>query len=484
MSEQDQSAASSAATEAPDLLELARSGDLAALQAMDPDAQPAEEPTEEPVETPTEQPTDAPVEPPVETPADSTEGMTAAQAKAYRARYGGAEVELPDEDGFLGHKDVDGLKKKAANAHLHIQTLERENKEAREAADKAVQQQREFQEELARLRQAATQQPTPVPQATPVEKKAVAAAAKVDLPSPPKRPATPYDPGDMSVEQSEEWDSYFTQSEEYQTKLVDALRTSSAPANVDPTAFEQEIERRVQERLSPMNAEVEKIKQSMSGWEADQRHKESQRANDEMWRGFDDFQRRFEPFATPKPLREIHTELDKWSDKIASAVGHQLPYGATPQMRDQYINKRQGIVQAYLDGDTEVTARTQGIDPPEGYEQYYNIARINQIAQEHKLPLEDAMAVWLKKTGKLDEGMESLRVSSEQQGREAVGRAIADSNRFAKPIPNDVAQRTNQTDLPAETLDALAKTDPRDLVHDPDKMRQMREYGATQGWDQ
>jgi hypothetical protein len=496
MSDLDQSAALSAAEEETvqpvDMLELARSGDIAALRAMDPDAQPAEEIAEPAPEGPVgEEPVgEEPVgeEPVGEEPApapaiDPTQGMTAAQAKAYRARYGDTEVELPDEDGFLGHKSVEGLKKKAANAHLHIQTLERENKAAREAADAAVQQQREYEEELARLRKAATQQPSPVASATPAEKKAVEAVAKVDLPSPPKRPTTPYDPGDMSVEQSEEWDRYFTQSEEYQTKLVEALRAGSAPANVDPATFEQEIERRVQERMSPMTAEVEKIKQSVSGWETEQKRKEAQRANDEMWRGFDDFQRNFEPFATPKPLREIHTELDAWSDKIAAAVGHKLPYGATAQMRDQYVNRRQAIVQAYLDGDAEITSRTQGIDPPEGYEQYYNIARINQIAQEHKLPLEDAMAVWLKKTGKLDGGMESLRVSSEQRGREAVGRAIADSNQFAKPIPNDVAQRSNQTGLPAETLEALAKTDPRDLVNDPDKLRQMREYGAKQGWD-
>ena len=473
---------------AEQIVEMARNRDTTALNALDPESQGAA--PKPPEGTPPAAAASSEGQPPAPSAAPAQ-----APKKVFEVQYGQEKFAMSDDDGFLGHKDVEGLKRKAAHEERHIKQLVTDNASARLAADEAIRKSREAAEEAARLRKelenerasravAAAQQPAPVAAQAAAAQASQAVAAKVELPNRPQRPKNAWSPDTNTPEDVKEWNDYFEGMDSYNAKLAEAIRSQPAPANVDPKIFEAEIEKRVQERTKPLSERLEKIESSQAASQADIDREKAEIAAEKMWNGFGHFQENHKAFATQKPLKELHEEVTAWSDQVATACGYSLPYGASPQQRQQYVDTRQRLVQSYLDKDPTVVARVQGIDPPAGHEQYYEVASINQIAQQHNVSLNEALAIHLTRKGTIDGGMESLRVASEQAGRESVARALADSGNLAKPIPNDIAQRqVAPTELPAEKQAELASSlDPRNLIHDQDKLREAKELGAKLGW--
>jgi len=120
------------------------------------------------------------------------------ESKKFKDKYKGKEIEVDDDDGYLGRKSLDELKKEAFHKRLYINEIEEKERQARSLADQRSREledyQRKFkeaQDKLAAIQAA----PAPISVSKQPEQD-IKTEVKTEMPKPPKKPAVKFDPLD------------------------------------------------------------------------------------------------------------------------------------------------------------------------------------------------------------------------------------------------------------------------------------------------
>lgn len=327
-------------------------------------------------------------------PAAQTTEQTVKTGTKFVVGMGDKKLELNDPDGFLGHKDADGLKKAAANNILYNKTLKQWADEAlaREAEVKA--QLRQAQEELARVK---TNPPTPqTPTATPPQQPiASTPIPKVEFQKVPERPDLPEDISDWEIEHKAAFAKWQKESNaaiqanmEATAKVLAIMQQSGATVDASNPHVQ-----RMSAQLAENQKAIDEFKALTGELKAQKQQLVNETANAKFWDEVDGFaQLHSEEFMAPAPLRELHKQIVDdgkngmvWMDVIAMANGAQKPYGGNEQQWKDYLSNRAVITQKYIDGDKQVTENctAAGVVPPNGFKEYFDAsAKINTLMSE------------------------------------------------------------------------------------------------------
>jgi hypothetical protein len=310
------------------------------------------------------------VAPVVSTPIGESPTMPAPKLETpkYEIQSGADKLALRDPDGFLGHKDAEGMKKALANKELYVNRLSKWNEQnearARSEAKRAVELERKVKELEARVSQPAT----------PVAVTPVAHIALKELPKMPER----FEDEDAAVKYQRD---YAAIVQENMTTL--ANRTQSSP-NINPQ----------DPALQAIQSELQSLKALRQDIENQKATQERTSTESRIWDNIQSFQSLHgDEFSTQTPIRELHTKIvgdgqqPALMDRIAVANGLQRPITDNEQEWINYNSQKNEITDKYLAGDEAVKTNVEsaGIVLPQGFSEYFDVsAKINRLVQEHQ----------------------------------------------------------------------------------------------------
>lgn len=421
--------------------------------------------------------------------------------KKYVVGDGDSKMELHDPDGFLGNKDVDGLKKAAANQILRIKMgnkwlSEREAELAAERAekDRLLAANRELQ---ARIEQASSAKPgskqTPTQQAAVTQPPVT--MPSLEFKSLPQRPSVPADPTSWNQEQAEamaKWETDLASELEARTKAV-AL-AMKAVGNAAPNIDENHpVIQNLATRFNAIDETINQFKELIAETKATKERQKAQEVEGSFWNDVDQFVAAQDDYKLPASMREMHRQIADsgtgelvWMDHVAMANGLRRPAMNNPEQMQSYVASRNQLVQKYLDGDKQVIDRAaqSGINMPAGAREYFAASKaVNELVAERdrlvslgilgpKATLQNAWRHVNERN--LDASIRELEKGARSEGVKSVVDALAETQRDkAVVIPPDIAA-AGQTPLTPERIKeiiAAAKQNPRD----PEALKQLRE---------
>jgi len=391
---------------------------------------------------------------------DSAEDVAKKEAdekakREFKVYFKNREVIENDEDTYLGQGSHGKLKRQFILNRESLKDAEEEIQRALQFGNSTKAEydalKEKYEEAVAKLKVVPAASPVPAQQSSAPKTEAAAAPTKIEIPEPPK-----FDEKDRSLWTEEMWD----EQAQYESKLREALVSS---INRPTTATSSEETRALREELNTIKAEREAEKARIDD---DKKRRDAEAAEGAMWGEFSTMQNRFKDFSTKKPVKELHEAVLKWMDKVAGANGVTMPYGANAQQVEQYNMLRGGIVGKYLVKDQDVIKKSEGLDPPEDYKQYFELADIWQKKQSYvksgKLgpaaSLEDAYLIDLRESGKLDQATDGLEQESYRNGANGVLNGIeSHQKQYAQNLDNS-------SSAPSGDIDALPKEDVTKLL--------------------
>lgn len=420
-----------------------------ALAAQPPSA-PAQpqEPVPPPIGTPGTEPAAAPVITPQTPPAQTTR-------KYYDFSYRNSEAQLDDQDGHLGFKTPEGMKKALAHKTMWISDVETERDEARNRASDEIRKREEAERKATELQAKIDAMGTAAPSAAPsAPAPAPAPAAPPVQPEPslvvpdaPVRPELPADPSDWSNEDAVAFTKWQNDLTDYTTKMTGTV----SQLVTRPTEAQLEVPEQLTQAISEMQNQIKTVTESMSTMIQERAQLAQERASEAYWNSSRDFQRRHtKEFGTDKDIREVHKDCQQWMRRVAEANGVTLPYNPTDEDNRKYTIDRLALVGSYLANDPQVVANCQAFNPPDGYQQYFKMgdllaARKEYIAQGllgSNASLQDAWVLQQDKNGTLDQGIQNVEVAAQARGAEAALRSQTDhQQQDAVTIPPEAAQQ-------------------------------------------
>jgi len=414
------------------LLEAARTGNEEVLEQarqqlfeeapVVPDVAPQVEPQ---VVAPQEQAIPVTPQPvvPVETPQDPD---------SLSIQFHGQDRVFQDPDGFLGRKDLDGLKTSQAHLRAKLEFEERKAGEARNYAATVERKNQELQRRFDEISALKAATPTIPRQAAP----AAPQVSLPDVPAPPVLPESIYDWDDTHHAAKKVYDTnlnkYNTDTRAYMEYLTTLNgQTQAAPAL--PQEYIIELE-----ELKALKNEIVQGKQI-------EQEKSQQRA---FWDSLRSFQNKHAQFGTSTDIEQTHTSIQKWYNDLAIANGYVLPIGATQVQSSEYERGKAAVVNAYISGDQAVITRSQGYEPPEGYENYVKLHELTKRRDDlvgqgifgQQVPLETVYLHELNSSGELNQVMNSMLNEEHAKTTQSFGNAIAQSQQSATSIPPEYSQ--------------------------------------------
>jgi len=402
---------------------------------------------------PTE-PGDKPEETPVEEPSETqeTKPATEEEKKLFKVTYHGNAHEIEDPNGLLGFETTGHLKRAKVHGDLRIKDLESRYEEATNHARSAAAKLAELEAKYKELEGKAASTPAPqqAPQQAPAENSTATsqAAEKVERPVAPPYPAlSTNDPNDYTSEDIEkltEWQGKQTAYMEQNTKYLDYLTNLAERKSEIPSA---EIDRIVQDRTKDQESQIRALQEKLKEVDNEKATIQQQKAEQEYWDHFTRFQSQHKQFSTPAPLPELHKKVGKWMDDLAAAHGHNppyTPYDANSEQWQAYNRMRSAIVDSYLSGNQETLNKSEGVNPPDGYKEYFKLGDLYRELKpiiERGNTFHQAYLIHLDETGQLDQTVDELRVEERAKASKATGDALRDHTNHPSAIPNDVAQQ-------------------------------------------
>lgn len=390
-------------------------------------------------------------------------GSSPAQVKQWKARRRGQTIEHPDPDNYLGYGKFDIMKSKHVELKKDLEESEQEIAKARQFGETTASElrqmrtahvdlQKRYDDAIAEAKRIqAGSAAAPAAGTTPP-----AAPAPSSAPAAGTQPVKPTFPADMPEDRLEWTKDDWKKFDEYNEKLVEygvAAATAAIPKSQStalPPEFQEmkaELETYKKERQDRLASEENKKK--------DDARKEADRA---MWDGMRDFQRQHSDYGTKDDVTKLNENVWSWMYKIAKANGVECPYGADANQRAQYELRVKQIAHQFNTGDPAVVSRCEGIETPEGKDQYFKLAQLfvrrKQLIDEgmltEKAPLH---AAWLwnqDASGELDKQIEAVEREALTRGQTSVLESMSQAQQFAQHAP------ANSAGAPQTKLDAKA----------------------------
>lgn len=441
------------------LREMRQNRDLGALENLNPDAKkPA----------PLQPTTDAQPKP-AEEPKTEQEKI-----REFNVKYKNKTILRADPDHMLGHGNLPALKRKTIMLEEDVAEASRELAEARKYGESSA-------SEIARLKAALAEKETALQKFNTQQQQQVHRPEPTALDIPAAPVFTPIsdipdtDPVNWTVEHGmkmkkalQEQQEALAKQTEYSRKLAEEMENlrRNPPTNQDPER------QKLAETVNRLSQQYEQAQQEL--------------AETARWQSYAEFQAAHPDLRTKKPLREVHINVNDWLDKLAAANGVKLPMGANQQQRAAYDDARRSIAGQWLNGDKAIKETTEGIEPPDGYEQYFAVAKTLETRDRliktgrlgNNATLEDAFAFDLIENGTLDNATAKMEADKLREGVNAALTAIGKTTtEYAKPLPNNAGGEQPQPGMAKtakEQLIRLAGT-PRglkEIMADPEKRKQ------------
>jgi hypothetical protein len=403
-------------------------------------------------------PAQAPTPPPqgetiVATPPDGNAGTAATDTsspdsqapKLFEVSYHGINHQRPDDNGLLGYPTTGHLKRAKIHADLRISELENETLEARRYAEQKDREAKELQKRFQELEAKTKQQPPVAPSQAqqPNLVQAQQQGQPSDPPTPPDYPElSTDDPLDYTHDDREKLKSYNRDRARYDRDVTDYIRSLSQRQPVVKTEIPEEIK-----------SEIEQLRSYREQVERERVEKEQKEKQKSFWGAFDNFSSQDtykSDYGIPDSFENLHQKVESWEDRLAMAYGYQKPFAAydasNPDWQKFNDAKRQ-IAGAYLSGNQEVVGKTQGIDPPAGYENYFKLVELHNT---HKSlvdkgllgpgsKLADAHFYNLRESGQLDRDVNDLRAQATIQAQRDVSNAIKEHQQYVSAIPGNMS---------------------------------------------
>jgi hypothetical protein len=352
--------------------------------------------------------------------------------KIYKVNFHGREIDADDEDGLLGFKTVNYLKRAKIHGDLRIKELKEQENEARIQAAKAHQQLRELQKNYEEIVKKQKEKP-------------------VQTEEPPKqieKPKYPDLPADKELWGEEE----YGELEKYNTKYSEYLENIAKSSGVSKDTISSIVEEKIKTIKDDLAQKIKDTEAYLVEVKKQREAEENQKIEDDYWKKIESFQSQSpDAFKTRKPVREIHKELLSFMDRIAYAHGLKKPYDEDSQDYVTYTDKRAALMNGWLEGNKDILIRTQGIDPPEEYETYFKIGEIEkkrkeliekgELAQNASLRL--AYLYDLDSSGELSQNLNDLRFAERNTVLKDLGKAVNDSAQYASTVPNNLTQNNS-----------------------------------------
>jgi hypothetical protein len=335
------------------------------------------------------------------------------------------------------------LKRSKVHADRTIERLKKREEEARVFA----QQKAKEAEDYRKLVEEYKSKP-PAVQTPPTSAPAVAPVVAVPKPVAPVAPDLPDDPTDWTMEDQKANKKFQTELTEYNRKLLDYIESIGSRSSESSVAAL--VDSRTKEREDALRAELANATREL---EQERKRLTAEREEESYWKGFSDFQALHKEYATPEPIRETHVKVMKWMDELAGAYGYTKPVDpADTAGINTYNDARSRITAAYLAGNKETIAATEGVSPaPKGYENYFKLAdehkRLQSLKEDYvargelgpNASLHKVYLHYLDESGQLDQDMNELRTAERVKGAEAVSKAIQHTAQTAVTIPNTMS---------------------------------------------
>jgi hypothetical protein len=364
---------------------------------------------------------------------------TEAKDRKFNVKYQGRTILRDDPDHMLGLGNLPAVKRKLIMAEEEAKLIQGDLEDARKFGFSTAAERDELKKRLAEnekliedLKKQSVKPAEPAPAA------AVAPVAPVvddiEIPNLPDG-----DPVNWSAEHGTAIKKTLVALHEQNKKLNQAFAQMKAqPAAVQATP--------------EFKAELDSIKKELAEQKQknEQLYAAAQKANSDVaesafWNQYSEFQTLHDDLGTPKPLKDVHQDVDRWMIKLAAANGHRMPIGGTQEQMKAFDNMKRSIAARYLEGDEAIVKQSDGIEPPDGHKAYFAIAELDQKRRQliadgylgNKTTLEDAFRFDLMRNGSLDEATARMESDKIKQGVRATLDAIKSSGDFAKPLPNN-----------------------------------------------
>ncbi len=471
-----------------------------ATEALEQSVQPAEQSFAPPTPAPDQQDVSDPTP---DTKVDPQADAQSAEptAKFFKTNFRGEEVSVPDDDTYLGQKSFGHLKKGFVHAQQDVKLHREEAQKSRVVAEHAVRarvaleaQVKELKGRLGNAQPAAPTTPTPQPaSSTPPPVPQPAPVAPLVAPEAPDYPDLPSNTIDWSEEHHREFKEYHNKLKAHQGSMVSYVDQRVERA-VQPTTGQLAPE--VQADIDAIKAENAKFKERFDKQDQSVAAQEQEIETSNYWNSVEAIRRKHpSEFGDPEsaPIQTLHKSVVDWTHNLAAALGAQKPYVAyNPQNNEwkEYDRARSTIVNAYRKNDPEILKKAEGVNPPSGWEQYYQtsdlIAYRGQLVSEgilgEKASLQDAWVHKFEKDGNFEKGIESVQRETQESTASNIIEVMTDQQaNSAHTISNDHAGAQANTGLSVEQEKALLATPPQELMNDPAKYSLHQQVVAKYG---
>lgn len=383
----------------------------------------------------------AEIQPPGEAPVDSS----------LKIKYRDSEFTLPDEDNFLGRKDLDGLKKATAHKEAHIRFLEEQDAKARKR--------------IAELEAASQTKPeAPLPQKVESEVLNAEEAPKVTKrPTRPAKPGLSGDPAYWTPEEEQQMKDYGTAQDQYETDMDSYYDYLENKTVSDP-------------RLDKFDSIVEKQKEEAA-------QKQAQLDDDLYWNEIEEFRITHPEFKKCKvPIKQLHKDVDLWKTRLANTAGYSLPLSPSEAEVQSFDATKQKLAKDFENGDE--TLINMGVAQPEGIQEYYSLANLEQkkselIEQQILAPKANLENAWVQtnhSSGSLEQGIDQLEVEARKRGANSILNVMENQQaNNAATIPNSANQQgpvggdDGLGGMTKAQINDILATSPTDLLANPER---------------
>lgn len=403
------------------------------------------------------------------------------EAKRYVTEVAGQKVELKDPDGWLGHKDAEGIKKALANKEAYNKRLQEYQKRDEE---RAIAAERKATELEARIKAFEVTPAPAAPNAAPTQPPVVLK----EIPKRPEGIAT--DPIEWTTHQSQQMAEYQVAYDAAVRENLLTLQSRTQAAGVNPN----------DPVLQKIQTDLQALTQMRNEIEFQRRQAELERTEAKMWDGFHTFQSQHsDEYSTPTALKELHKQIAEDGnkvvvmDQIALANGIQRPVTDSEQEWIAYRKSKAEMTDKLLAGDPQVAQSVEaaGIALPQGFKEYFEVsAKINHLSSERNRLIKDGVLgpnsslhdAWRQTNeGTLTQQTVALERSARADGAKAVVDALKEHKTdHAVNVPPAASETgAPPADLRAEIerVVAFAKAHPRD----PQAKKQMAELRGKLG---
>jgi hypothetical protein len=340
--------------------------------------------------------------------------------KKFTVTYNGQRIERDDPNSLLGYKSTGDLKA----AHIK-QGLQHEEEV------KSLSERLRIAEE--KIKAATTHVPLIPVQPQQQQQFQPPSKPVVQRPVPPPYPTLSTDDPDLYTEEDKQ--SIYS----HQKKMVDfGIKVTEYAESMGNRTLQ--LDPATRKEIDELRERVKRADELIGTVEAEKKNLAEEKADNDHWQRFTDFQNKHDSFKMPLPTKKMNEVVNKWIGSIAVANGvNEIVNG---QPNPNYAMQRANVIDKYLNGDPTVLQNSQGFQPPDGYEAYFKNLAVYNAWKKYKedgvlkenATLEHAYALYKVDTGEMDEAIESIRTTERTKAVEEFANGVKEFQQTAVNI--------------------------------------------------